>query len=139
VISKGYEDSLIMMQEIDRKNVKLCIDVPLFYERQSDEYVREAVQKCGTHLVHTHYGAWNFSQSNEGEVVQDPSPSSGDLINYQAFIEELNAIGYNGYLTSEYCLPVYKNHKLAGMEEVDHATRIALRYMKQLVQNVILA
>jgi len=139
VVSKGYEDSLIMMQEIDRKNVKLCIDVPLFYERQSDEYVREAVQKCGTNLVHTHYGAWNFRQSGEGEVVQDPSPSSGDLINYQAFIEELNMIGYKGYLTSEYCLPVYKNHKLAGIEEVDHATRIALRYMKQLVQNVILA
>jgi len=139
VLSKGYEDTLTMMQEIDRKNVKLCIDAPLFYERQSDEYVREAVQKCGTNLVHTHYGAWNFSQSGEGEVVQDPSPSSGDLINYQAFIEELNSIGYNGYLTSEYCLPVYKNHKLAGIEEVDHATRIALRYMKQLVQNVILA
>ena len=139
VLSKGYEDTLIMMQEVDRKNVKLCIDVPLFYERQSDGYIREAVQKCGPNLVHTHYGAWNFHQTEEGEIVQDPSPSTGELINYQAFIEELHNMDYQGYLTSEYCLPVYKNHQLAGIEEVDHATRISLDYMKQLVRNTIFA
>ncbi|HEY2722155.1 MAG TPA: sugar phosphate isomerase/epimerase family protein, partial [Chitinophagaceae bacterium] len=138
VLSKGYEDTLIMMQEINRKNVKLCIDVPLFYERQSDEYVREAVQKCGDYLVHTHYGAWNFSENDGGEIVQELSPSSGNLINYPAFIEELHNIGYKGYLTSEYCLPVYKDHQLAGIEEVDHATRITLKYMRQLVHNAIL-
>ncbi len=139
VLSKGYEDTLIMMQEVDRKNVKLCIDVPLFYERQTDEYIREAVQKCGSNLVHTHYGAWNFSQNADGEIVQDPSPSTGDRINYPAFIEELHHIGYQGYLTSEYCLPVYKNHQFAGIEEVDHATKISLEYMKQLVRNTIFA
>jgi len=139
VLTKGYEDTLAMMQEIDRKNVELCIDVPLFYERQSDEYVREAVENCKGHIVHTHYGAWNFSQNKDGEIVQDPSPSSGDLINYPAFIEALYQFSYNGYLTSEYCLPVIKNHQLAGIEEVDHATRISLQYMKQLVQQAVLA
>ena len=139
VLTMGYEDTLTMMQEVDRKNVKLCIDVPLFYDRQSDEYVREAVQKCKKHLVHTHYGAWNFSQNSNGEIIQDPSPSTGDQINYQAFIEELHQIGYQGYLTSEYCLPVVKNHQVAGIEEVDHATRITLQYMKQLVNNAVLA
>jgi sugar phosphate isomerase/epimerase len=139
VISKGYEDALTMMHEVDRKNVKLCIDAPLFYERQSDEYIHEAVQKCGEYLVHTHFGAWNFSQNDKGEIIQDPSPSTGELINYQAFIEELHNIGYKGYLTSEYCLPVYKNHQYAGVEEIDHATRISLQYMKQLVHKAILA
>ena len=139
VLSKGYEDTLTMMQEIDSKNVKLCIDAPLFYESQSDEYIREAVDKCKGHIVHTHYGAWNFSLKKNGEVTQEPSPSSGDLINYQAFIEALYHSGYNGYLTSEYCLPVLKNHQLGGLEEVDHATSIALQYMKQLVQQAVLA
>jgi sugar phosphate isomerase/epimerase len=139
VLAMGYEDTLAMMQEIDRKNVKLCIDVPLFYDRQSDEYVREAVQKCGKNLVHSHYGAWNFSQKPDGEIIQDPSPSTGDLINYQAFIDGLVQMGYNGYLTSEYCLPVVKNHKVAGIEEVNHATKITLQYMKQLVHNAVLA
>ena len=139
VLAKGYEDTLAMMQEIDRKNVKLCIDAPLFYERQSDEYIHEAIEKCKGHIVHSHYGAWNFSQKKNSEIVQDPSPSSGDLINYPAFIEGLYQTGYSGYLTSEYCLPVYKNHQLAGIEEVDHATRITLQYMKQLAQQAVMA
>ncbi len=94
VLSKGYEDTLTMMHEIDRRNVKLCIDAPLFYERQSDEYIREAVEKCHGQIVHSHYGAWNFSQKKNGEIIQDPSPSTGDLINYQAFIEALYHAGY---------------------------------------------
>jgi len=139
VLSKGYEDALCMMQEVDRKNVKLCIDVPLFYERQSDEYIHEAIEKCGSYLVHTHYGAWNFSKNEKGEIIQEPAPSSGNVVNYAAFIEELHNIGYNGYLTSEYCLPVYKHHQLAGIEEIDYATRISLQYMKQLVHHTLLA
>jgi sugar phosphate isomerase/epimerase len=139
VLAMGYEDTLAMMQEVDRKNVKLCIDAPLFYERQSDEYIREAVQKCGKHLMHTHYGAWNFSESEEGGIIQEPSPSSGNTVNYQAFIEELQNIGYAGYLTSEYCLPAYSNHRYSGIGEIDHATRITLQYMKQLVHNSVMA
>ena len=139
VLSMGYEDTLTMMQEVDRKNVKLCIDAPLFYERQTDEYIREAVQKCGKNMVYTHYGAWNISENEDGEIIQDPSPSSGNLVNYQTFIEELQNIGYSGYLTSEYCLPAYKNHQYSGIEAIDHATRISLQYMKQLVHNSIMA
>jgi len=139
VISKGYEDTLTMMKALARKKVKLCLDAPLCYELQSDEYIHEAVQKCGESLVHTHYGAWNFSQNENGEPIQEPSPSTGNLVNYQAFIEELHNIGYKGYLTSEYCLPVYKDHQYAGIEEIDHATSISLQYMKQLVHNTIFA
>jgi len=139
VLSKGYEDTFIMMQEVARKNVKLCLDAPLFYERQSDEYIHEALQKCADYLVHTHYGAWNFCENDKGEIIQEPAPSTGNLVNYQAFIEELHNVGYKGFLTSEYCLPVYKDHQYAGIEEIDHATRISLQYMKQLVHNAIFA
>jgi hypothetical protein len=34
---------------------------------------------------------------------------------------------------------VYKNHQLAGIEEVDLATRISLQYMKQQVQQAVMA
>jgi len=54
-------------------------------------------------------------------------------------IEELQNVGYNGYLTSEYCLPAYKKHHYSGIEEIDHATKISLQYMKQLVHNSIMA
>src|SRR5262245_30023185 len=61
VITPGYEDALAMVQEIDRRNVKLCLDAPLFYDRQDSDYIREAVERCKDNLVYTHYGAWNFS------------------------------------------------------------------------------
>lgn len=135
VIAPGYEDVLAMMQEIDRPNVKLCLDAVLFYDRQSDEYIREAVQRCGEHIAYTHYGAWNFSETTDGEVLQDPSPSFGGKINYEAFINALRQIGYEGYLVSEYCTAVLKNHQIAGIEEIDRGTRLALRYMKRLVNS----
>ena len=133
VITPGYEDALAMMQEIDRPNVKLCLDALLFYERQSSEYIHEAVTHCGPHIVFTHYGAWNFHEAANGDVVQDPAPSFGGLINYEAYITELHRIGYSGYLASEYCTAALKNHKVAGIEEVDRGTRLGLRYIKRLV------
>ncbi len=136
VTTPGYEDVLAMLQEIDRPNVRLCLDVPLFYERQSDDYVGEAVEKCRAHIAYSHYGAWNFSENAAGDVVQDPSPSFGGQINYQAFFEGLRRIGYDGYVASEYCVPMLKNHVVAGVEEIDRATRLALRYMKQIVENL---
>lgn len=133
VLTPGYEDVLAMTREIDRKNVKICLDVPLFYDRQSDEYVREAVRATRDFLAYSHYGAWNFSENDKGEVVQEPAPSFGGRINYEAFLSELQKVGYDGYLASEYCLPALKGHTIAGIEEVDHATRITLKYMKGLL------
>lgn len=135
IIAPGYEDVLAMMQEIDRRNVKLCLDVNLFYERQSDEYVREAVQRCREHLAYTHYGAWNFSETSRGDVIQDPAPSFGGRINYEAFIGALHEMGYDGHLVSEYCTPALDGHTIAGIEEIDRGTRLALRYMKRLVHD----
>ena len=137
VLTPGYEDVLAMTKEIDRKNVKICLDVPLFYDRQSEDYVREAVSACKDLLAYTHYGAWNFSENKKGEVVQDPAPSFGGKINYESFLDELLKTGYDGYLVSEYCLPVLKNHSVAGIEEVDRANRLALKYMKSVVEHAV--
>ena len=134
VTAPGYEDALAMVTEIDRRNVKLCLDVPLFYERQDPAYVREAVHRCREHVVYTHYGAWNFTETPDGHVLQGPAPSFGGQINYETFVDALQDIGYTGYLSSEYCVAVVKNHQLAGIEEVDRGTSLALRYMKQLVE-----
>jgi sugar phosphate isomerase/epimerase len=133
VTAPGYEDTLAMVQEIDRRNVKMCLDAPLFYERQDSAYVREAVQKCRDYVVYTHYGAWNFTEAPDGQPVQGPAPSFGGQINYEAFVAALAEIGYDGYLSSEYCVAVTKNHQLAGVEEVDKGTKLALKYMKQIV------
>ena len=139
VLNPGYEDTLAMMQEIERKNVKLCMDVPLFSDRQKTEYVREAVEKCAEHILYTHYGAWNFSETPDGEIFQEPAPFHGGKINYETFIEELYLHGYSGYLVSEYCLPMIQNHKICGIEEIDKATIRGMRYMKNLLNKIAAA
>jgi sugar phosphate isomerase/epimerase len=136
VLRPGYEDALAMMKEVDRRNVKLCIDVPLFADRQKTEYVEEAVRKCGDNILYTHYGAWNLSELDDGDVIQEPAPHHGGRINYEAFFKALYDINYSGYLASEYCLPLIKDHKVAGIQEVDYATTIALRYMKKILAQV---
>src|SRR5688500_15592180 len=89
VLRVGYEDTLEMMRDVDRPNVGLCLDAPLFQERQSDDYIREAVRACGEHVRLTHYGAWNFGESPDGRAFQEPAPSFGGLINYKTFLSEL--------------------------------------------------
>jgi sugar phosphate isomerase/epimerase len=139
VLTPGYEDTWAMFQELDRKNIELCIDVPLFFDRQKNEYVKEAVEKCGKHIRYTHYGAWNFRQNADGEIEQEPAPTHGGRINYETFVEQLQAIGYDGYLVSEYCLPMIRNHKIAGAEDIDRATKMAMTYMKGLIAKTVLA
>ncbi len=139
VTAPGYEDTLQMVQEIDRRNVQICLDAPLFYERQDDAYVREAVRECREHLIYTHYGAWNIAEDKNGEPVQGPAPSFGGPINYEAFVAGLHEIGYTGYLASEYCVAVVRNHQIAGVDIVDHANALALRYMKDIVARVLRA
>jgi sugar phosphate isomerase/epimerase len=136
VTTPGYEDALAMVREIDRPNLRLCLDAPLFYERQSDAYVREAVRECRDYIAYSHFGAWNFRESDAGEVVQGPAPSFGGAINYEAFVGALHEIGYTGYLSSEYCVAAVRNHRIVGMEEVDRGTSLALRYMTQLVARI---
>jgi sugar phosphate isomerase/epimerase len=139
VLTPGYEDALMMIEEIDRPNVRLCLDVPLFYDRQGDAYVQEAVRRCAKHMAYTHFGSWNFSETEAGEVVQDVAPSSGVRINYEAFVRGLHQIGYDGYLVAEYCLPALERHRIAGVEMIDRAVRQSLEYMKSVVQRTATA
>ena len=136
VLRPGYEDALEMMREIDRPNVKLCIDVPLFDGRQDDEYVRKSVEDCGSDLVLTHFGAWNFSESDKGEAFQEVAPNIACRVNYEAFVAALWETGYTGYLVSEYCLPCIRNHRISGIDEIDRANELSLRYMQEVVQKV---
>jgi sugar phosphate isomerase/epimerase len=138
VTAPGYEDAIAMVQEIDRPNVKLCLDAPLFYERQDTQFVQDAVRHCREYVAYSHYGAWNFNEV-DGAVVQGPAPSFGGAINYEAFVGALAEIGYDGYLCSEYCVAVVNRHRIGGVEEVDRGTRLALRYMKEVVREAVSA
>lgn len=137
VTSPGYEDALSMMNEVDRKNVKLCLDVPLFYERQSSEYIKESVEKCGHDIIHSHYGAWDFTFDDSGNIERDISAAFGGYINYEDYVRELINIGYDGYMVSEYCNPPVVDHEIHGVAEVDRATKAGLKYIKEIVEDVM--
>ena len=134
VIRAGYEDLLAMMGEIDRENIKLCLDVPLYGDRQTDAYIQASIKDCSPHIVLSHFGAWNFFRQADGQIQQGPSPSYDGPINYPSFVRGLQQAGFDGYLVGEYCLPVIRNHRMAGIEAVDQAMGIALQYMKSLSQ-----
>jgi sugar phosphate isomerase/epimerase len=65
-----------MLREVDRANVGLCLDAPLFHERQSDADMREAVLACGDHILLTHFGAWNFSETAAGLAARSSASAT---------------------------------------------------------------
>jgi sugar phosphate isomerase/epimerase len=131
VIRPGFEDALQMVKEVNMENVKLCLDVPLF-EDQSDEYIHEAVEACkDVGIVHSHYGSLRFDESPSGEIIMRCPDSR--CVNYPAFIRELKRIGFDGFIASEECSPVLKNHEYQGIEAVDRHVKAALKYMRNLI------
>ena len=137
VLRFGYEDALQMVKEINMENVKLCLDAPLFGTKQNDEYVQDAVEKCADLIVMSHYGAWNFEETEKGKIVQVPEVieviTGGIPINYPAYIRELKRINFQGYLIQELCAPVSVNHEYSGLEEVDRRCKLAASYMRKLI------
>jgi len=143
VVRLGYEDTLDVVKQVGSKYLKISLDIGLAcfdqFTQQSDEYIAKAVQACKDYIVHSHFNA-KFEETPEGKVVQVPydmpglTPPGGSIINYPAFIRELKKIGYRGYLSYEVCTPVVKGGKLQGIEEVDRLARLAVRYMKDLIE-----
>lgn len=136
LLRPGYEDALAMVEEIGKENLKLCLDVPLFYGRQDDNYVKEAVEACGDLVALSHYGAWNMERLENGEVVQKKASLAGKKINYRTFLKELKKAGYEGYLVQEYCLPAIKDHRIQGIDEIDRASGMAVEYMRELLDSI---
>ena len=122
-----------MMREVGRPNMALCLDVPLFKERQGDAYIREAVRACAPHIRLTHYGAWNFRESADGEPIQEHGPSYDGTINDAQYLRRPAAGRLRRVSRVRSCLPCVKDNRIAGIDEIDRATALALRYMKQLV------
>ncbi len=55
-------------------------------------------------------------------------------VNYPTFIRGLKATGYDGYLCYEFCHQALdERHRLQGLDFVDHHTRLAVRYLRDLL------
>lgn len=136
LLRSGYEDALSMIEEVGEENLKMCLDVPLFYGNQSDDYVKEAVESCSDYIALSHYGAWNFEENGNGEIVQKKASLAGKKINYETFLKELKRVGYDGYLVQEFCLPAVENHEIKGMDKIDESSKMAVEYMRNLIDSI---
>jgi sugar phosphate isomerase/epimerase len=129
---RDHLDMLDMIREVNSPALKACLDCPLLHD-QDDASVTEAVQATGALQVHSHYGG-EFEEV-AGEAVQRPIRfARRGLINYPAFVRALKGIGYQGYLSYEFCHPCLgPNHELEGVEEVKRQAALAQRYLRQLI------
>jgi len=130
-VVRDHLDMLQMIREVNSPALKACLDCPLLTQ-QDDEYVAEAVRATGELQVHSHYGG-EFEE-RDGEAVQRQIRfTRRSLINYPAFVKALREIGYEGYLTYEFCHPCLgENHELLGVEAVAEQVELAGRYMRKL-------
>lgn len=131
-VIRDHLDMLDMIREVNSPALKACLDCPLLTS-QDDEYVTTAVRATGRLQVHSHYGG-EFEEV-DGEAVQRQIRfARRSLFNYPAFVKALKEIGYQGYLTYEFCHPCLgENHELLGLEAVAEQVELAGRYMKRLV------
>ncbi len=130
----GYYDILEMVREVGSDYLKCALDCPLL-QCQDDDYIIKAVKETGSLEVISHYGG-EFERDNSGKVIQVPIRGRDKkLINYPVFIKALKDVGYDGYLSFEFCHPVMtEDHELAGMERVDEQVKYACEYMKGVIE-----
>jgi len=129
---RDYADVLDMIREVNSPALKACLDCPLLAQ-QDEAYVTEAVRATGKLQVHSHFGG-EFDEV-DGRAVQRPIRfSRRPVFNYPTFVKALRGIGYNGYLTYEFCHPCLgEKHELEGIEEVKRLVQLAQRYMRDVI------
>jgi len=130
-IAVTWKDTFDLITEVDSPWLKMCFDL----NRECDDpvIIREAFDTIGHIDVHYHYnGEWerkNGVPTPKRMLGHDPQ------VNYPAFIKEMKRIGYDGYLSFEFCHPAMNGLEHAGIEYVDEQTQLALEYTKNLIAN----
>ena len=114
----------------------LCLDAPLFQERQSDAYVAGSRPRVRRARPPDALRRLELRRSRRMAAwCRSSAPSFGGLINYKRFLAELPARGLRRAIVVSEDPPAraVKDHRIAGIEDIDRASRISLAYMKNLV------
>ena len=120
-----------MVTEVDSPWLKVCFD--LNHECDDPDMIHEAFDTIGPMDVHYHYnGEW---ERKDGVPVPKRFLHHDHLVNYGAFIREMKRIGYDGYLSYEFCHPAMIGPDLAGVDYIDEQAQMALEYTKGFIAN----
>ena len=131
---RSWKDVYNMVNEVDSKWLKVCLDLPIF-EKQDKDYIADAVRTIGDLQVHSHYGGEYYRDENKLiKPIMLDYYADGIMPDYVHFIQQMGLIGYNGYFTFELCHPLYnKNHEPQGIGFVDEQVSFAREYMANII------
>ena len=131
---RSWKDVYNMVNEVDSKWLKVCLDLPIF-EKQDKDYIANAVHTIGDLQVHSHYGGEYYRDENK--VIKPKMLdyyAGGIMPDYAHYIQQMDMIGYNGYFTFELCHPLYnENHEQEGIGFVDEQVSLAREFMSNII------
>ena len=130
-IAVTWKDVYDFVTEVNSPWLKICFDL----NRECDDpaIIKEAFDVIGDLDVHYHFnGEW---ERVNGVPVPKRCLHRDAQVNYGAFIHEMKRVGYDGYLSFEFCHPAAVNSDIVGIEYVDEQTQLALEYTLDLIKN----
>jgi sugar phosphate isomerase/epimerase len=138
-ITNNNEETLEMLDEVGVDSLKVGLDLPLM-ESQDPEFIRNTVLSMKDLMVHSHSISIVNKRTVGGAVFgwDEVTPGSEkDTCDWETFFKACKEIGYKGYLAHEQCSPIIvKDHKIAGLDDVDRRNQAAFDYLKGLLKRL---
>ncbi len=120
-----------VIKAVNSPHLKICFDLPPVEDNK--ENITTAINTIGHLDVLFHYNG-EFERQKDGKLVVVPSFGYPSIFNYGHLINELQRIGYKGYLNWEFChCAIDANGNPGTLKMIDEQTRFALEYMRGLV------
>jgi sugar phosphate isomerase/epimerase len=126
-----WRDCLKVVNEVGSPHLKICFDLPP--HEDNVENITTAINTIGHLDVLFHYNG-EFDRLADGKLHVIPSFGYPSIYHYGHLINELQRIGYTGYLNWEFChCSIDKDGNQGQIKYVDDQTKLALEYMRGLV------
>jgi sugar phosphate isomerase/epimerase len=132
-IIRHWKDTYDLVKEVNSPWLKMCWDVPI-EPNQSDEWLWDAGRTIGEEglQVHSHFGG-EWERDEAGKLQLRAMHYGRPQTNYPTFLKIMKEIGYDGYITYEFCHPAVENHQAAGQWYIDRQAAYALEYMRERI------
>lgn len=137
-VVRNSADVLTMIEEVGSPNLRASFDISGERAWQDTEWVLGQARRLGNRWIHSHYGG-DFCRDADGTVVRIPlgltiGPKDANMSwNYDAWVQAMYAMNYQGYVAYEACTPTYlPNGRLVPVEVIDERVQLARDFMLQL-------
>jgi sugar phosphate isomerase/epimerase len=137
-VTNTHEDMLRMIQEVDSRALKACLDAPLVARYEPYAKMHDPVRATGALQVLSHFGG-EYERNSDGRILASVRTPGGALKPERFYAEFINAlldIDYEGYIGYELCHPMPVIHGLSvGLDFAERNARLAAEYMKSIIRS----